>query len=32
MVDYDWIMKNFKLLGNFYAQYFGDSKDYTMIR
>lgn len=29
MVDYDGIMKNFKLLGNFYAQYFGGSKDYV---
>ena len=29
MVDYDWIMKKFKLLGNFYAQYFGSSKDYV---
>lgn len=29
MTDYDVIMKNFKLVGNFYAQYFGGSKDYV---
>lgn len=29
MTDYDGIMKKFKLMGNFYAQYFGGSKDYV---
>lgn len=29
MTDYDVIMKNFKLVGNFCAQYFGGSKDYV---
>ncbi len=29
MTDYDGIMRNFKLVGNFYAQYFGVSKDYV---